>query len=57
MQPNLIESCDLVSKKEAYICNNIPKEKKLQKNWGNNGYKVFDNIDCENMVHCILVRG
>ena len=50
MQPNLIETCDLVS-------NNIPKEKKLQKNWGNNGYKVFNNIDCENMVHCISVRG
>ena len=47
------------SKQEAYICNNIPKKikKGLQKNWGNNVYKVFDYIDCENIVHCISVRG
>jgi hypothetical protein len=56
MQPNLIETCDLVSKKHTFATIS-QKKKKLQKNWGNNGYKVFDNIDCENMVHCISVRG
>lgn len=53
MHPNLVELTDS-SKQEAYNCNNISKEQKkklIEKNWGNNGYKAFDIIDCENMAH------
>lgn len=48
MHPNLVELTDS-SKQEAYNCNN--RKKLIEKNWGNNGYKAFDIIDCENMAH------
>lgn len=46
-------------KQEAYICNNIRKKqkKKEYKKFGGNGFRVFEQMECEEMVYCISVNG